>query len=146
MKRETWIVVADGAHARILQNQRKTLEVLVELSDAHLPNRDLVSDRPGRVHDRVGPARHSMTPEIDTHRQNKRRLMREIARLVNEAAHRERFDDLVLVAAPAALGDLRAELGAQAAKRVTAEVAKDLTHLPARELRKRLAPELSIRD
>ena len=45
---------------------------------------------------------------------------------------------LVLVAAPRALGDLRAMLAPHAAGLVTRELDKDLVHLPQRDLEKHL--------
>jgi len=47
---------------------------------------------------------------------------------VDRALERRRFDRLVLVAPPTTLGALRHALGPASLARVTAEVAKDLTH------------------
>ena len=44
------------------------------------------------------------------------------------------FDDLVLVAPPKALGELRAALDVRVQGHVTAELGKDLTHLTVHEM------------
>jgi protein required for attachment to host cells len=51
---------------------------------------------------------------------------------------------LVLVAPPKALGRLRVELSKSVRARVSAELAKDLTHLPAQELQEHLGTVIAV--
>ncbi len=129
----TWILVADGARARFLLNQGpgKGLEIpaMPELSTGHAPTREVGTDRPGRVHDRMGPGRHAMAPRVDWHQFEKSEFARRVATTLNKAAGRNDFDRLVLVAPPKTLGSLRAALDKAAAAKVTAELPKDLTHV-----------------
>ncbi len=53
--------------------------------------------------------------------------------------HAHRFQELVVVAPPRMLGELRARLRTEVADTVIAEVAKDLSALPAPELGKMLS-------
>jgi protein required for attachment to host cells len=73
----SWIVVADGAKARIFENHGpgKGLSARPEeeMHRALPPSRDIASDKPGRSHDRNGPGRHAMEPPTDAHREDKRR-------------------------------------------------------------------------
>jgi protein required for attachment to host cells len=55
------------------------------------------------------------------------------------AAARRRFDALVLIAPPQALGDLRKALAGGVRAKVAAELAKDLTNVPLHELPRHLA-------
>ena len=61
----TWILVADGAHARIYENLgpgKGLREIPGEALEQSIPpTRDLGTDRPGRVSESVGGARHGMT-------------------------------------------------------------------------------------
>ena len=57
-----------------------------------------------------------------------------MAKLVNAAAGRGEFDELVVVAPPKMLGDLRNDLSALSKAKITAEDGKDLTHIPIRDL------------
>jgi protein required for attachment to host cells len=134
----SWIVIADGARARILENTGpgKGLTALPaeEMHHIHPPSRDIVADRPGRSHDRMGPQRHAMEPPSDAHREEKRRFADELAELLNTAARMDSYDRLVLVAPAKTLGDLRQALGKEAAAKVDGELSKDLTPIADHEL------------
>lgn len=134
----TWIVVADGAQARFLLNRGpgKGLEPALEeeASEARQPSRSLGSDRPGRVHDRFGPGRHTMVPRVDWHQFEKQKFAREMASILDTAAEKRSFDRLVLVAPPKTLGTLRTALNKNTVRLVTGEVAKDLTQVTVGEL------------
>jgi protein required for attachment to host cells len=134
----TWIVVADGAQARILLNQGpgKGLEpALEEQSDeARQASRNLGSDRPGRVHDRFGPGRHTIVPRVDWHQFEKQKFAREMASILDSAAERKSFDRLILIAPPKTLGALRSAMHKNTARLVAGEVPKDLTQVTVGEL------------
>ena len=134
----TWIVVADGGQARFLLNEGpgKGLAPAInqKADEARKPTRDMGSDRPGRVHDRMGPGRHTMVPRVDWHQFEKQKFAREMAAILDGAAEKRAFDRLVLVAPPKTLGTLRSAIRKNTAKLVTAEVAKDLTQVTVGEL------------
>ena len=147
------IVVADQAEARFydLTGPGGPLVVAGHLTDpkAHLHDRDLKSSPPGRVFDhappaagrRGGVAHHATGSERTPRKQEARRFAREIARELDQA-RRDRYDRLVLVAAPPFLGLLRAELSKPLHTCVVAEVPKDLVHQDERVLREHLPPDL----
>ena len=63
----TWIVVADGARARIFVNRGpgKGIELSErELTADHQRTSDMVRDSLPRTHDSVGPARHAIEPKV----------------------------------------------------------------------------------
>jgi protein required for attachment to host cells len=127
----SWVIVADNAIARIYeQHDGGELRSIAEFSNqtAHLPRRELGSDRPGRRVDSFGH-RHALGSERDDPK--KRALhagMREIARYVDDAHSAGRFAGLTLVAAPRVLGVLRDALSPPCRSAVTREVVKDLVH------------------
>jgi protein required for attachment to host cells len=137
-KKVTWILVADGARARVLMNQGigKGLEPAVngEMARDVPRTRELGTDRPGRSQQRGASGRHAFQPHVDWHRFEKEKFSREMAALLDAAAERGAFDRLVLVAPPRTLGDLRSALGAKARGKVHAEVDKDLTHVTLHDL------------
>lgn len=144
----SWIVIADGAQARILENTGpgKGLTALPrkEWHQTLQPSRAIGSDRPGRTHDRLGPGRHAKEPPTDPHRNEKWNFARSLADHLNGAALTNSYDRLVLVAPPKTLGDLRQALGKEASERITAELAKDLTSLPDHELPNHLGEVLAV--
>jgi protein required for attachment to host cells len=149
MPNRTWILIADGARARVLA-QEKDFAALVpafeqeELTGSTAQSREIASDRPGRSFDSAGQGRHAMEPPTDPQRYAKFAFARELATRLEEAAHGGRFARLVLVAAPKTLGDLRELLPAAVKAKVVAEIDKDLTKVPRPELAKHLAPVLKI--
>ncbi len=141
-KPRTWYVVANGAYGRILMQEAPGLPLRPASGEAlttdHRPTRDIGSDRPGRAHERPGGGRHAMEPRVDWHREDQRNFARRLTGIIDEAAGKNAFDSLVLVAPPQALGDLRAALGDLASACVTCEIAKDLTQVPENKLLSRL--------
>jgi protein required for attachment to host cells len=144
----TWVVIADGAHAKVLQftPEKPRLEAVDDISfEIDLPaTHDLVSDRQGRVFESHGHANHAAAARTDPHRELKRGLAHKIADALQTSLADQRYDKLVLVAPPATLGDLREALAKSVRARVTVELAKDLVKIPASQLHDHLADVLPL--
>ena len=141
-----WVVVADKARARIFSaaSARSALEekeVFLNPED-RVPERDLVTDRPGRAHSSVGNQRSAMSGEVDAKTHEAQMFAKEVAERLAKARVNREYDRLVLVAAPAFLGMLREKLDPQVLATVALSLDKDLTHLAARELREHLPKQL----
>jgi len=138
----TWIVLADGAHARVLEHSAgaSRLEPVRGLTfDAELPpTREIVSDRPGRTFESKGKARHAKTGHSDPHRELKRALAKELAGALKTSLAKKRYEHLILVAPPATLGDLREALTKGVQAHVAAELAQDLVKTPPSQLHRHL--------
>jgi protein required for attachment to host cells len=143
----TWILVADGARARIFKNEGpgKGVQPAVDEDFRHaLPrSQEMGTERPGRVYESATTARHAVESP-DWHRFEKEKFAKEMARVLDHAATDGAFDRLVLVAPPKTLGDLRGALAAATRKRVTAEIDKDLTQVSPGELGDHLAKVLPV--
>jgi protein required for attachment to host cells len=128
----TWIVVADGAQARILLYTERVHGVRQlpnsDFHDAHAPTHELVTDQQPRVHESVGSARHAIEPRIDPHRQRKLQFLEKLTQHLSSAAQRGEFEHLVLVAPAPAMGQLRKDLGPQLKKMLFAEIVHDYAH------------------
>ena len=131
------VLVSDGRRARFLRNTGTAAEphlVLESALDSENPyTRDQGTDRPGRY---LGPDGHgrSAMEETDWHQQAEERFAAQVANLLYHMEHARKFDELVVVAPPKMLGDLRARLHKEVAECVVAEVAKDLTGHPLPEI------------
>jgi protein required for attachment to host cells len=147
-KKVTWILVADGARARILKNEGpgKGLQPAVDEEFHHeLPRtHEMGTERPGRVHESANAARHAMENPVDWHRFEKEKFAKEMAKILDKAGAGGAFDRLVLVAPPKTLGDLRGALAAATRKKVTGELDKDLTQITLGELPEHLGPLLPV--
>lgn len=131
LKHGIWVMVADGEKALFLENKGDAkfpkLEVVREMEQENPPTRDQGSDRPGRYSD--GPSIHrSAVDDTDWHRVAKERFADEIAGRLYKLAHAGEFREIILVAPPLVLGELRKKLHKEVDDRVTAEFAKTLTN------------------
>jgi len=134
----TWIVIADGAHAKVYQysEEKPKLETVKDISfEIDLPRtHDIVSDRAGRSFESQGRTRHAKSGRSDPHRELKRNLAHKVADALKSSLTDKRYDKLVLVAPPVTLGDLRDALAKRVQTRVIAELAQDLIKVPASRL------------
>ena len=146
------IVVASQAEADFYDLEQRDMPPQfvqrLEDPDAHLHNRDLKSDRPGRVFDhapapgsrRGAVAHHSTGGELSPRKVEARRFARRIVQALDEERQQGRYDRIVLMAPPAFLGLLREEMPAAVKAKLTAEVGKDLVREPAEALNAYLPP------
>jgi protein required for attachment to host cells len=137
------IVVADQAEAVFYDasSLRSAPQEVARISDpaAHLHDRDLVSDRPGRSYESFGGARHAIEREDDPRHREAVRFARRIGRRLDEARRKNEFEQLVVVAGPPFLGLLREEFSRPTKALVVHEIHKDLVHGPIDDLRRHLS-------
>jgi protein required for attachment to host cells len=137
-----WVLVANQAEARIYSAKRLRGVLTPIATLAHAAGRarsgELLADAPGRVHDRMGAARHSVSTQVDVKKQELAKFVRTIVDHLEVAHRRREFDRLILVAAPAVLGALRKQIGKELAATVIDEIAKDLVNGDAESVRTHL--------
>ncbi|KKB84942.1 hypothetical protein VW29_09005 [Devosia limi DSM 17137] len=141
-KTVTWVLIADGTQARVLENTGpgkglKQVDGLDFAIDA-LQAREIVSDRPGRGHSSVGPGRSAMEPKTDPVEYREAAFAKSVAAMLDVQQQKGAFDRLIIAAAPDALGDIRRSMSAGVKKTVLAELDKDLTNLPTAQLSRHL--------
>lgn len=151
----TWVLISDAARARIFEaeerGQKFSLVKSFDHPESRAPNRELVTDRPGRTQQSGGPSGHSvgsnpskgnrsaMEPQNDPKTEEHHLFARELAEELEKGLHRNAYSHLILAAGPQFLGMLRESLHDQVKKHVTASVDKDYTHMDQRELQERLS-------
>ena len=145
MKEGTWVLVADGEKALILENHGDgdypNLQVRRKEEQENPPTREQAANRPGRMPD-GGQGQRSALDDTDWHELEKERFAHDIADLLYERAHKGMFDSIVLVAAPSILGELRKTLHQEVTGKVIAEIPKTLTNHPLDEIEKRVTEDL----
>lgn len=126
----TWVLVCDGRHARIFEASGKgRLDFLGAYGTELPPTRDIDADRPGRTFDSAGPGRHAMEPRHDAHRQGKSNFLHEMADRLDRSCRSRDFDNLVVIAPPTALGDLRSAFSKRLQSALVQEHAKEVAGL-----------------
>ncbi|KZY03383.1 MULTISPECIES: host attachment family protein [unclassified Sulfitobacter] len=146
LKNGTWVLIADGEKALILENQTDGedpfLEVVRKEEQENPPNREQAANRRGRFND--GPSVHrSAVDDTDWHQLAKDRFAGELADILYKQAHKGNFDSIVLVADPGTLGELRSELHQEVSDKVIGEVPKTLTNHPIDDIEKIVKSELA---
>ena len=134
----TWILIADGAQARVLENDGpgKGLTPVkgLKFSQEPLKNQDIVTDRPGRSFSSVGSGRSGYQPDVSPVEQREARFVSTVAEEL-ELRHRDgAFDRLIIAADPTSLGTIRGALSKSLQESVIAELPKDLTNIPTAKL------------
>lgn len=137
-KTVTWVLIADGAQARVLENTGpgKGLKLVdgLEWSIEPLQAQDLLSDRPGGHRTPAGFGRGGMEPRTDPVEHRETEFVKSVAATLDRKQQQGAFDRLIIAAAPIALGDLRKAISPAVKKTVVAELNKDLTNLPTAQL------------
>jgi protein required for attachment to host cells len=131
------VLVGDGRRALFLRNKGtpRSLEFIVEreLQQDNPATHEQGTDRPGRKHGTDGNAR-SAVGDTDWHQLAEERFATEVAETLYQMEHAHKFEDLVIVAPPKMLGDLRAAFHPEVTQCIVAEVPKDLTSHPVPEI------------
>lgn len=133
------VVVADESEACFYDTQRPRgpLQLAARLTDptAHLHDRDLVTDRPGRKFDHAPPgARRGATPRHATGGEESPRkheaevFAKRVADELERACHSNGFDRVVVIAGPTFLGLLRNTFSRAVRAKIVAEIPKDIVH------------------
>jgi protein required for attachment to host cells len=136
-----WVLIGDGRKALILVNE----------GDAKFPNlrrlsvewhdnpatHDQGTDAPGRTFAGLG-GRRSAVETTDWHTLEESRFAATIADKINDSARQGQFKQLLIVAPPKTLAELRRRLSAETRHRLTGEVDKDLTKHSIEEIERLL--------
>ena len=132
----SFVMVADGEKMLFFRNEGDAdfPQLVVERNREHEApaNVELKTDDAGR-RNAQGPGR-SAYEETDFHQLEKDRFAHETADMLKRWALRNDYEQLVIVAPPKTLGELRKHYHKEVEKRLVAEVPKDLTNLPIEEI------------
>ena len=142
-KAKIWYVIADGGRARFVERDERgafrTVSSFVS-TELHAKASDLGRDRPARVMESATPGRSAIEPRRDLKDAAKPDFVKLVAEQIDVEHGRGQFDNLVLVAPPGVLTELKNHLSKAMAERVVNDVQKDLTNVPDHDLTGHLAP------
>lgn len=125
-----WIVVADGAKARIFTNVGKNGSVVLHQASLVEP-KDLDDD---------GPSGH-VRSDANVSDIDEATFAKQLASRLNAAALKQEFAHIVLIADPQTLGQMRPQLHVETVKRMLGELAKTLTNSTINDIEKALRPD-----
>lgn len=127
-----WILVADGAKARLFEGDPRRGRLKLAMPELHGHGREksseLMSDHLGRSFESHGSLRHGIQPRTDPQEQEKHRFTAHLVDLLTTAADEKRFTQLVVVVPAKMLGELREMLPKRIAGMILTELERDLTN------------------
>ncbi|HEX8585128.1 MAG TPA: host attachment family protein [Allosphingosinicella sp.] len=136
----TFVVVADGKKMLFFRNEGDAeflkLEVEGKRVQEDLSDQEMSTDKAGRTFDASGGAGRSAYEETDFHQLEEDRFAHETAEILKKRALKNEFEQLIIVAPPRTLGELRKHYHKEVEKRLAGEIAKDLTGHPVLEIEK----------
>ncbi|CAN5353110.1 host attachment family protein [soil metagenome] len=118
-----WIVVADGTGARLFHNMGKGGTVSLKQQELLTPEA-LIDDGPSG----------KLPPESSAQETDEATFAKQLANRLNAAALKREFADLVLMADPQTMGQLRPQLHHETTRRVIREISKTFTNSPLEDI------------
>jgi protein required for attachment to host cells len=136
-QKRTWVVVADQQRARVFKRINSHVEQIGEMSATPYAEIELTRNTIGQA-GAPGKGSHAYEPSMEESRQVPLAFAREIDAWLDKAAGQKAFDNLILIAAPRTLGDLRESLSKTVKSKVVNEFDKDLTNFAPGELEREI--------
>ena len=146
IKYGTWVLVADGEKALFFENQTDGadphLKVVRKEEQDNLKEIDQSTNRPIGIGRSAGHGSDSYD-DTDWHELAKDRFAADLADLMYTRVHKGKFDNIVLVATPNVLGELRNQLHQVVTDKVVGEIPKTLTNHPLTDIEKIVKTDLA---
>jgi protein required for attachment to host cells len=136
---DAYVFVGDGRKALVLRNegnpQHPNLKTEQVFANDNPPTREQGTDKPGRSYASIGSRRSAME-QADWHEIEEQRFAKDVADTLYALVRERNVEALVIAAPPKILAELRKAMHQEVARRVIAEVDKDLTNQPINEIEK----------
>ena len=137
------IVVADSSRARIFTAESAHSELNEIETMAHPEGRsheqNLVSDMPGKESGKGGAGAHAYEEKIEPKKQEMIEFAKRIADYLDDVRKANKLNKLLIVAAPAFLGELRSHLSNETREKIVFELDKNLAHHDVVDIRNHLS-------
>lgn len=145
---DSYVLVADGRKMLFFRNEGDAdypnLQVVTATEQKNPKTAEQGTDEPGRAFSSSGTmggrtGGRSAYSDTDFHTLEETRFAEDAAAMLKERALGGEFEQLLIVAPPSTLGDLRKHYHKEVEKRLIGEIAKDLTNHPVDQIEKVIA-------
>jgi len=141
---KTWVILANAETARLFLNSGSGKGLIpAGCAELHAEPPREYADRAGAVHSRVGPG-VSAVEQSDPKDLAESEFAEILCDYLQTRFEEDAFERLVIVAGPHMLGKLRHAMPQGLAKAVVAEVDKDLTRIPIKDLPHHLQDVIAV--
>ncbi|MHB9879641.1 host attachment family protein [Pacificimonas sp. ICDLI1SI03] len=133
------ICVVDGEKLLLLVNQGDSdypnLEVIRKDTQDNPSDGEQSANRPGRQSESTGPRSYAYS-DTDFHQLAEDRFAADAADILYKRAHSGKFDQLIVIAPPNTLGELRKHYHVSVKNKLLGEIDKEATNLPPDDISK----------
>lgn len=137
------IVVADSSRARIftVDSDRSPLNEIETMAhpEGRMHEQNMVSDMPGKDAGKGGGGDHSFQEKVEPKKEEMIEFAKRVADYLDDARKSNDLNKLILVAAPAFLGELRNHLSKETSEKIIYELDKNLAQHDVEDIRKHLS-------
>lgn len=137
------IVVADSARARIFtaDSAHSPLNEIETMAhpEGRMHEQDMVSDMPGKASGKGGGGDHAFQEKIEPKEEEMIEFAKRLADYLDETRKANKLNKLLLVAAPAFLGELRTHLSKETSEKIVFELDKNLAQYSIEDIRQHLS-------
>lgn len=137
------IVVADSARARIFtaDSAHSPLNEIETMAhpEGRMHEQNMVSDMPGKDSGKGGGGDHAYQEKIEPKEQEIIEFAKRIADYLDDARKTNKLNKLILVAAPAFLGELRTHLSSETNEKIVFELDKNIAQHSVEDIRNHLS-------
>lgn len=141
------IVVADSARARIftVDSAHSPLNEIETMAhpEGRMHEQDMVSDLPGKGSGKGGGGDHAYQEKVEPKKQEMIEFAKRISDYLEDARKANKLNKLLIVAAPAFLGELRNHLSTETSEKIAFELDKNLAHHDVEDIRDHLSKFLA---
>ena len=142
----TWVLVTESSRARILVAD-SAISPLYEIEsfvhpEARLHEQKLTSDLPGRQSNKHEVSSHSVADEVSPKEQEAINFAHTLTQHLEDAWNNNKFNQLIIIAAPDFLGLLRKSMPVSVTKQITFELDKNLCKHSIDEIQQHLPDRL----
>lgn len=139
---DAFVFVGDGGKALFLRNEGDEMfpNLVTErvFIDEDPPTHEQGTDAPGRVFSGAHAVGRSAVEPTDWHEIEKARFANQVGAALEDVVRKRSAPALVIVAPPRILADLRRTFHPDVKARIVAEIDKDLTKHPVREIERHI--------
>lgn len=144
--KQTWVIVADAAHARVFEltapdNRLREIDKLSH-PESQMYAHELRTGGKGDVIDSAGFGHHQPDPHTNTSEKHAAFFAKELAEFLRKKRTDDAFGRLVIVAEPQLLGLLRDKLDQRTAEFITDSIDKDWVQHDTRQIEQFLSDKL----
>lgn len=136
------IIVADSARARIFtaDSAKSPLNEIETMAhpEGRMHEQNMVSDLPGKASGEGGAGDHAYQEKVEPKKEEMIEFAKRVADYCDDARKANNLNKLIIVAAPAFLGELRNQLSKETSEKVVFELDKNLAHHAVEDIRNHL--------